>query len=103
MSRNILIVEDEPASLEFLSYFLRKEGYEVSEARDGAEAVELIDKSRFDLALAKHILSTIPTIPIIMMTAVPSELTARLVYDVPCLSKPLLLDELLSNVQRALC
>ena len=116
MLRHILIVEDEPASLEFLSYFLRKEGYEVSEARDGAEAIELIDKSRFDLvlsdvrmphldgvALAKHILSTIPTIPIIMMTAVPSELTARLVYDVPCLSKPLLLDELLSNVQRALC
>ena len=115
MSGHILIVDDEPACLELLGYFLRKEGYEVSEARDGAEAIELIDKSRFDLvlsdvrmpqldgvALAKHILSTIPTIPIIMMTAVPSELTARLTYDVPCLRKPFLLNELLSNVRRAL-
>jgi DNA-binding response OmpR family regulator len=116
VSRHILIVDDEPACLELLSDFLRKEGYEVSEARDGAEAVELIDKSQFDLvlsdvrmpqldgvALAKHILSTMPTIPIIMMTAVPSELTASLIYDVPCLRKPFLLNELLSNVQRALC
>jgi len=116
MSRDILIVDDEPACLELLSYFLREDGYEVREARDGAEAIELIDKSRFDLvlsdvrmprldgvALAKHILSTTPTIPIVMMTAVPSELTANLIYDVPCLRKPFLLNELLSNVQRALC
>jgi DNA-binding response OmpR family regulator len=36
MSRHILVVDDEPACLELLGHFLRKEGYEVSEARDGA-------------------------------------------------------------------
>jgi hypothetical protein len=35
MLKNILVVEDEPASLEFIGHFLRKEGYGVSEARDG--------------------------------------------------------------------
>jgi CheY-like chemotaxis protein len=78
MSKDILVVEDEPASLECISHFLRKQGYEVREARDGAEAIELIDNSQFDLvlsdirmprvdgvALATNILSRVPTIPII--------------------------------------
>jgi CheY-like chemotaxis protein len=115
MSKNILVVEDEPASLECISHFLRKQGYEVSEARDRAEAIELIDNSQFDLvlsdirmprvdgvALATNILSRVPTIPIILMTAVPFELTRSLGYNLPCLSKPILLDELRTNVQTAL-
>ena len=116
MLKNILVVEDEPASLECISRFLRKEGYRVSEARDGAEAIELLDNSRFDLvltdirmprldgvALATHILSRIPTIPIITMTAFPSEdLRPIWGYGIQCLSKPLSLDEVRSNVQRAL-
>jgi CheY-like chemotaxis protein len=115
MSKNILVVEDEPASLECISHFLRKQGYAVREARDGAEAIELIDNSQFDLvlsdirmprvdgvALAANILSRVPTIPIILMTAVPFELTRSLGYNLPCLSKPILLDELRTNVQTAL-
>jgi CheY-like chemotaxis protein len=115
VSKNILVVEDEPASLECISHFLRKQGYEVREARDGAEAIELIDNSQFDLvlsdirmprvdgvALAANILSRVPTIPIILMTAVPFELTRSLGYNLPCLSKPILLDELRTNVQTAL-
>ena len=49
--KNILVVEDEPASLELLSHFLRKEGYRVSEASDGAKAIELLDNQPFDLVL----------------------------------------------------
>jgi len=116
MLKNILVVEDEPASLELLSHFLRKEGYRVSEASDGAEAIELLDNQQFDLVLTDirmprldgvtltlHILSRLPTIPIITMTAFPSEdLRPIWRYGIPCLSKPLSLDELRSNVQRAL-
>jgi CheY-like chemotaxis protein len=84
MLKNILVVEDEPASLECISHFLRKEGYGVSAARDGAEAIELMENARFDIvltdirmprldgvALALHVLSRIPTIPIITMTDFP--------------------------------
>jgi len=115
MPKNILVVEDEPASLECISHFLRKQGYAVREARDGAEAIELLDNSQFDLvpsdirmprvdgvALATNILSRVPTIPIILMTAVPFELTRSLGYNLPCLSKPILLDELRTSVQTAL-
>ncbi len=116
MLKNILVVEDEPASLECIGHFLRKEGYRITEARDGVQAIKLIEKSRFDLvltdvrmprldgvALATHILSKLPTIPIIMMTAFPSEdLRPIWGYGIPCLSKPLSLDELRTNVQRAL-
>jgi CheY-like chemotaxis protein len=52
MSKNILVVDDEPRSLKFVSRFLRKEGYEVTEANDGAEAIKLIDNSQFDLVLS---------------------------------------------------
>ena len=112
--KNILVVDDEPWSLKFISRFLRKEGYEVTEASDGAEAIDLIDNSRFDLvlsdvrmprldgvALAMHIRARIPTIPIILMTGVPLDLTPTLGYNLPCLSKPLSLDELRSNIQGA--
>jgi two-component system cell cycle response regulator CpdR len=114
VSKNILVVDDEPWSVKFISDFLRNEGYEVTEASDGAEAIELIDNSQFDLVLsdvrmprvdgvtlAVHVRSRIPTLPIILMTGVPFELTT-LGYNVPCLSKPLSLDELRSNIQRLL-
>ena len=83
--------------------------------RCGAEAVELIENSRFDLvlsdvrmphvdgvALALHVRSRSPTTPIILMTGVPLDLSRTLGSMFPCLIKPLLLDELRSNIQRAL-
>jgi CheY-like chemotaxis protein len=115
MSKNILVVDDEPGSLKFISYFLRKDGYQVTEARDGAEALDLIENSRFDLvlsdvrmpgvdgvALALHVRSRRPTIPIILTTGVPFDVTPALGSTFPCLIKPLSLDELRSNIQRAL-
>jgi CheY-like chemotaxis protein len=115
MSKNILVVDDEPRSLKFVSRFLREEGYEVTEANDGAEAIKLIDNSQFDLvlsdirmsgvdgvALALHVRSRTPTIPVILMTGAPFNLSPALGSTLPCLSKPLSLDELRSNIQRAL-
>ncbi len=40
----VLIVDDEPNILLSLDFLMRKEGYEVFVARDGAEAIKLIDK-----------------------------------------------------------
>lgn len=49
--KNILIAEDDPASRELLVEVLRKAGYSVVEASDGAEAVALLDQQRPDLVL----------------------------------------------------
>ena len=37
----ILVVDDEPDILEFISYNLSKEGYDVTTARNGREAIDL--------------------------------------------------------------
>jgi two-component system response regulator RegX3 len=47
----LLVVDDEDAILEFVSYNLRKEGYDVVTARDGDSALALADASHFDLVI----------------------------------------------------
>ncbi|MBF4510671.1 MAG: response regulator transcription factor [Aeromicrobium sp.] len=45
----ILVVDDEESILQFVSYNLRKEGYEVTVAADGDAALELAESQAFDL------------------------------------------------------
>jgi two-component system response regulator RegX3 len=47
----ILVVDDEPSITEFVSYNLKKEGYEVQTAADGATAVSLVQSTPFDLVI----------------------------------------------------
>jgi two-component system response regulator RegX3 len=47
----LLVVDDEDAILEFVSFNLRKEGYDVTVARDGDSALALADATDFDLVI----------------------------------------------------
>ena len=47
----LLVVDDEDAILEFVSFNLRKEGYEVTTAKDGDSALALAEKQPFDLVI----------------------------------------------------
>ncbi len=47
--QKVLVVDDEPFICRSLSFVLRKENYEVFEARNGEEALEAIRKHRPDL------------------------------------------------------
>ena len=47
--KKILVTEDEPEIRELLSNYLTHEGYEVSLAEDGVEAVSVFSKGNFDL------------------------------------------------------
>lgn len=47
----ILVVDDEESILQFVSYNLRKEGYDVTTAPDGDTALELAAESPFDLVV----------------------------------------------------
>lgn len=49
--KHILIVDDEPNIVMTLEYFLSSKGYKVSIGRDGTEALEALERERFDLVL----------------------------------------------------
>src|SRR3954470_274644 len=82
----ILLVDDEQAVQKLLTYPLRKEGYEVVEARDGQEALDRFGEERFDLVVLDIMLPkldgievcrrlrTRSQVPIIMLTAKGDEI-----------------------------
>jgi DNA-binding response OmpR family regulator len=48
---HILIVDDEPNIVMSLEFLMRKNGYAVSIARNGTEAIEAVDRSPVDVVL----------------------------------------------------
>lgn len=84
MAPHVLVVEDEEALAQLLKYNLEKEGYRVTVAEDGEEALILVDESNPDLVLLDWMLPKVPgievcrrlrarsdarNIPIVMLTA----------------------------------
>ena len=51
MTKKILIADDEPSIVIALEFLLRRSGYEVEIARDGDEALRLVETMRPDLVL----------------------------------------------------
>jgi DNA-binding NtrC family response regulator len=117
VAAKILIVEDEIVIRKNLCAFLRKEGYEVTEARDGAQAIELLNSEHFDLMitdfampnltgpeLVEHVNALSPDIPIILLSGyLPSKSAKRdFAERVEFLEKPIALEDLLSAVERVL-
>ena len=47
---HILVVDDEPFIVRSLAFMLRKEGHEVSTAKNGQDALQLLREQIFDLA-----------------------------------------------------
>ena len=112
MPKRILVIDSDPFIRQGVSLFLRAEGYEVNEARDG-EALDLLNKFRFDLVLSdvrsprltgmavlSHLRSILPDIPIIIMTGEPyGDRSATQTRGVVCISKPLSLEDLGSTIR----
>ncbi len=81
----VLIVEDEPDLADPLAYLLRREGYEVEVAEDGAVALTAFRDRGADIVLLDLMLPGMPgtevcrqmrltsNVPIIMLTAKDSE------------------------------
>lgn len=89
---HILVVDDEPDLVELISYNLTKEGFKVSSASDGEEALEKISMGGFDLVILDLMLPGLQgtelcrivrgnpntaSLPIIMLTA-KSDVTDRI-------------------------
>lgn len=56
----VLIIEDEPSYREATGFMLRREGFEVIEARDGVEGLEQFDRHGADIVLLDLMMPGIP-------------------------------------------
>ena len=112
----ILVVDDEPAQLELVGGFLRKQGFEVAEAASGRAAVARFKQEPFDLVLTDQrmpdlsgldVLATVraasPDTAVVIMTAygtIETAVSAVKAGAADYLAKPLNLDELLHRIHQ---
>jgi len=113
----ILLVDDEQSVQTLLSYPLRKDGYHVTPALDGREALERFKESRFDLVVLDLMLPKLDgvevcrqlrrqsQVPIIMLTAKGAETDKVAGLEVGAddyITKPFSMREFRSRVKAAL-
>ena len=116
-STRILLVDDEQSIQTLLSYPLRKDGYHVTSAQDGREALQRFEEARFDLVILDLMLPKLDgvevcrelrsrsQVPIIMLTAKGSESDKVAGLEVGAddyITKPFSMREFRSRVKAAL-
>jgi two-component system, OmpR family, response regulator MprA len=116
MADKILIVEDDAITRRNLCLLLSEEGYEVDQAGDGVQALEIVARRRFDLVLSDIIMprmdglkllsrlnSMAPQLPVMIMTSYFSTSIAKIPAGAAeFIRKPFIVDDLLFKVQRVL-
>lgn len=118
MSARLLVVEDDPEMRDLLRKVLEKEGYQISVAANGHEAIGSISRAPFDLVvtdmlmpddggleLLQIIREAQPTLPVIIITAFGdwgSYSRALELGAAAFISKPLKMAELIGAIHTAL-
>jgi two-component system response regulator RegX3 len=116
-SATILVVEDEDSFVEALTVGLKREGFRVQVARDGAEALDIFDAVKPDLVLLDVMLPKVSgidvcrelrrrsSVPIIMVTAKGGEIDTVVGLEVGAddyVTKPYRLRELVARMRAVL-
>jgi CheY-like chemotaxis protein len=116
--KRILVVDDEPFVCDAVKMMLAFDGHDVVTANDGAEALAIFDKNRFDLVitdfampgmkgdeLAAAIKARSPSQPVVMITAY-AEMLQSSGQQLPgvdyLVSKPFLLEHLRDAISTVL-
>jgi len=105
----VLVVDDERYIVDLLTDLLEDEGYRVISASDGLRALEIMREQHPDLLLADIMMPRLDglallnrvreqqrEIPVVLMSAAVTPLT----HEVPYISKPFDLDELLEVIEQ---
>lgn len=117
MAKKILVVDDDPELHALIGFALRREGFQVLEAQDAFEGLEIIEKEVVDLALLDVMMPKMDglmmlaklreshqDLPVIVMTALTTPETAiTALREQACdfLAKPFDISQLLSAVNAA--
>jgi two-component system response regulator RegX3 len=117
VTERILVVDDEAAIRETVGYALRSEGYEVSDAADGEEALEVARSNGFDVLILDLMLPKLSgvevcrrlraesDVPILLLTAKDAEVDRVLGLEAGAddyVTKPFSMAELVSRVRAIL-
>ena len=113
--KKVLIAEDNDSNFVLMSYILKKH-YQFERAKNGQEAVEMVDKNQYDIVLmdikmpvmngleaTKAIKEKHPDLPILALTANAFDSDRQLAMDAGCndfLSKPVSSEECLETIKR---
>src|SRR5204862_4807514 len=111
----ILVVEDEPGILAFVTRALRAEGFTIDCAADGAQALGCLGHEHYDLvvldlllprvdglSVLRHLRSWQPELPVVIVSARTDLSTKLRGFDLGAcdyVSKPFALDELLARIR----
>ena len=113
MGEKILVVEDHAGTRKNVTRFLRSQGYLVLEARDGYEALTLLNEDSIDIVISDFVLPRIngltlvhkirsrwPHIAVIIMSAYLAEEAGKVILEreAEFLAKPLELNHLAAKV-----
>jgi two-component system response regulator RegX3 len=114
---SILVVDDEPAILDSLSYMLRTEGFSVDETADGMSALSAVTHRRYDVMILDVMLGDlsgvevcrrvreVSDVPILMLTARDTEADVVIGLEAGAddyVAKPFSMLELVSRVRAIL-
>jgi DNA-binding NtrC family response regulator len=114
---SVLVVDDENAVRRFVVRVLEREGYAVSEAKDGAEAMEVLklEPSGFSVVVSDIVMPRVngvelmqelsvlhPELPVILMSGYATAALAEMGIAAPCsiLPKPFPSERLIEEVRR---
>ena len=117
-NEKILLIDDSTDILENLSEYLRNDGYEVDTAANGESGISMIEKKYYDIVLTdlmmpsvdgmevlKYVTKSSPDSICIILTGygtVKNAVEAMKLGAYQYLSKPLMMDEILVTLQKAL-
>jgi two-component system, OmpR family, response regulator RegX3 len=111
---NVLVVEDEESFIDALSVGLQREGFDLSVARDGVEAMTLFSQNQFDVVLLDLMLPKVSgldvcrsiraqsDVPIIVVSAKGEEVDMVLMLELGAddyVTKPYRLRELVARIR----
>lgn len=115
MEKSILVVEDESKMREFISLYLRKEGYKVIEAYNGEVGVEKFKENKIDLIVLDVMMPKLngfevckrirekSKVPIIILTAIEKEMDQIKGYELGAddyVTKPFKAKILIAKIKR---
>jgi DNA-binding response OmpR family regulator len=111
----ILVAEDEPGILAFVTRALRAEGFSIDAAPDGAHALACLGRERYDLvvldlllprvdglSVLKRLRESQPQLPVVIISARTDLSTKLRGFDLGAcdyVSKPFALDELIARIR----